>query len=144
MQSLAQRAENLYFYSDGRIFKKTKSMKLPVLTVTIARAFHQDMPIDEQMNLSETARYYNHCFDLKGLHQVYNQHNDLIAHTSQFYKYPVLRLDQIMPGGNEYFGDATHFSEIGTDYVAQLLAKKVASLKIIPIKPDIHEKGARK
>lgn len=116
----------------NKIFENAISMKVPLFTVTNARAFRREMPVEEQMNLSETARYYNHCFDLEALHNVYDQHNDLIAAASLLHKNPVLRLDRIMPGGSDYFGDATHFSVFGTNYVARLLAEKIVSLQIIP------------
>jgi len=120
------------------IFDSANNINVPVVTVTMARSFRLDMPIDEQLRLSETARYYNHCFDLEDLHKVYDQHNEELANVSHIYKNPVLRLDHIMPGGNEYFGDATHFSTKGTNFVAHLLSKEIVSLKVIPNK---YEEG---
>jgi hypothetical protein len=99
---------------------------MEVLTVTNARAFHRDMPTDQQMRLSETARYHHHCFDLPGLHDAFDRHNEIIIQASGDHGQPVVRLDQLMPGGEHYFGDATHFSVAGTEFVADLLAQRLA------------------
>lgn len=118
----------------GRVNEFLNSIKtagVPLLTVTNARAFREDMPVDEQMTLSETARYYNHCFDLNGLHGAYNRHNDLLADATFDAGYSVLRLDQDLPGGNKYFGDATHFSVVGSDYVAHLFYEHILSLGLL-------------
>lgn len=112
----------------NEFIKSVKKADVPLLVATNARAFREEMPLEKQMTLSETARYYNHCFDLAGLHRIYDLHNDLLANTVANLDYPVLRLDKKIPGGSKFFGDATHFSVIGSDYVAQLLAKHVMSL----------------
>lgn len=118
----------------GRVNEFIDSIKkadVPLIAVTNARAFREDMPVAEQMTLSETARYYNHCFDLNGLHSVYDLHNNLLADTVTESGYPVLRLDKKIPGGVEYFGDATHFSVHGSDYVAQIFSESILSLGLL-------------
>jgi lysophospholipase L1-like esterase len=108
-----------------------RGAEIPLVMVTNARAFREDMPVHEQITLSETARYYNHCFDLDGLHSVYNLHNGLLASSAIEHGNSVLRLDQVMPGGNKYFGDATHFSVVGSDYVARLFSEHIFSLGLL-------------
>jgi len=108
-----------------------RDAKTPLMMVTNARAFREDMPVHEQITLSETARYYNHCFDLDGLHSAYNLHNDLLAKSATEHGHSVLRLDKVMPGGSKYFGDATHFSVVGSDYVARLFSEHILSLGLI-------------
>jgi lysophospholipase L1-like esterase len=117
-----------YLKRVNAFLSSVQSLGVPVLTVTNARAFRDDMPLDKQMRLSETARYYNHCFDLDGLHSVYDRHNALLAEASLNFGYPVLRLNQQIPGGSKYFGDATHFSVEGSDYVANLFTKHILEL----------------
>ncbi|MEZ5529345.1 MAG: hypothetical protein R3E57_05370 [Porticoccaceae bacterium] len=102
--------------------------KIPMLVATNARSFRSDMPMQMQLALSETARYYNSCFDLAGLHKVYDRHNDILAERAQAYNFPVLKMDQLVPGGREYFGDATHFSVKGSDYVARLIFRELQRL----------------
>lgn len=114
-----------------QFINSVKNGNTPLLTVTNARAFREEMPLDKQMGLSETARYYNHCFDLRGLHAVYDRHNNLLANAAINADYPVLRLDQEIPGGRKYFGDATHFSVLGSDYIAKLLASRILALGLL-------------
>lgn len=124
-----------------RFLDTVKSRDVAMVVATNARAFRADMPLDEQLKLSETARYYNDCFDLAGLHTVYDAHNELLANLAEGYGFPVLRLDQQVPGGKTYFGDATHFSVEGSDYVAQLLSKRLASLQLFHSDNTMDAKG---
>lgn len=99
---------------------------LPVLVVTNPRAYSRDMPESEQRSLSETARFYNPCFDVNGLHDLFDAHNDLLAEAARSQGFDVFLLDREMPKGSENFGDATHFSVIGTDRAADLIAPPLA------------------
>lgn len=96
---------------------------LPMVVMTNVRSFRQDMPLDLQLQLSETARYYNECFDLSGLHVIYDRHNELIQDVSNRYGLSSYNLMEQLPGGERYFGDATHFSVEGADVVAVFLSK---------------------
>jgi len=120
-----------YLVRVNQFLDTVRDAHIPLMMVTNARAFREDMPVHEQISLSETARYYNHCFDLDGLHGVYNIHNDLLAKSAIEYGNSVLRLDQIMPGSSKYFGDATHFSVVGSDYVARLFSEHIFSQDLL-------------
>lgn len=96
----------------------------PVLVVTNTRAYRPGQPLSQQLALSETARYYNSCFDVAALHQLYDLHNAQIRQLAAEFAAPLLDLDAIMPGGRKYFVDATHFSYQGE----QLFAKALADL----------------
>lgn len=98
---------------------------IPTLVVTNARSFRRDMPIETQQRLSETARYYNHCFDLNGLHDTYDLHNAAIVRIASQVRFPTLRLDERLEGGPTNFGDATHFSIKGTEEAAKLISRAI-------------------
>ena len=91
-----------------------------------ARSFRAHMPASQQASLSQTARYYLPCFSVSGLHQVYDTHNEILRATAANANIPVFDLMAHLPGGSEYFGDATHFSDKGTDVVAQLISRQIS------------------
>lgn len=90
-----------------------------------ARSYRRDQPMAEQQRLSATARFYKPCFDLEGLHALYERHNDVISEVAATSGVPVLALDEVLPGGDKYFADASHFSPLGEQLVAAWLADRV-------------------
>lgn len=104
---------------------------IELLALTNARAFRRDMPIDEQMRLSASTRYFNDCFDLPALHNVYDAHNRIIQETAERLDVPLLPLQSIMPGGDDYFADGTHFSVKGEVFVAQTIVEFLIERDII-------------
>lgn len=122
-----------HFRQDTRaLLQAAQKAHLPVLVLTVARAFRRDMPQDEQEALSETARYYNHCFDLNGLHDVYDRHNNALEQAADSLGVPSFRFDRHFPGGARNFGDASHFSIGGTRRAARLIAEALADQHLIP------------
>jgi hypothetical protein len=112
----------------NRLFSLIESSGLAGLVLTNPRSYSREMPEAEQRALSETARYYSPCFDTAGLHNLYDKHNDLIEQVALQHQLSVFRLDQKMPHGKKYFGDATHFTVFGTDYAVDLITKDVINL----------------
>jgi len=96
---------------------------VPMTVLTNARSFRTDMPRDMQLKLSETAIYYNECFDLDGLHLIYDRHNQLIVAVAERNGFHAVDTMQFLPGGSRYFADATHFSIVGSDTVAAALSQ---------------------
>lgn len=99
----------------------------PILVITNTRAYRADQPLELQLTLSETARFYNSCFDVAALHQLYDLHNEQIIQLANKYNYPVLVLEKEIPGGRKNFSDATHFSYAGEQLFAEALEKKIIS-----------------
>lgn len=97
-----------------------------VLIARNARSYRPDQPRALQLELSTTARFYNPCFDLDGLHLLYDRHNDAIAEEAAALGVEVLALDEVVPGGRDHFADASHFSERGEQLVADWLAERLA------------------
>ncbi len=97
-----------------------------------ARSYRPEQPLAEQQRLSTTARFYNACFDLAGLHALYQRHNDTISEVAAGLGVPVLPLDTVLPGGSDYFADATHFSARGERLAADWLADRVEPLLPLP------------
>ncbi|HJV27124.1 MAG TPA: GDSL-type esterase/lipase family protein [Aromatoleum sp.] len=96
-----------------RLIETVREAHVPLLLATNARAYRNDQPIEEQLRLSETARYFNRCFDLSGLHTLYDRHNAEILDAGRRFGVPVLPLHAQIPGGARYFADASHFSPDG-------------------------------
>lgn len=104
-----------------RIVKTALDAGLITLLCTNARAYRPEQSLEEQQRFSETARFYNPCFDINGLHKLYDLHNHEIENTGQALGIPVLNLGELVPGGSHYFSDASHFSKAGE----QLTAEKI-------------------
>jgi len=100
----------------------------PAVVVGNARSFRVDMPLTQQERLSETARYYNPCLTTETLHEVYDTHNDILDQAATAAGLVFFNLQDILPGGTENFGDATHFSKAGTDQAASLIAERLLRL----------------
>ena len=101
-----------------------------LLLATNARASRPERPPDEQQRLSLIARFKTPCFDVAGLHALYDLHNAEIHNVGKRMGIPVLPLDERIPGGERYFDDSTHFSSEGEQLVADeifgfLMAKKL-------------------
>lgn len=60
------------------LVRRAEELHLPLALSTNARAYRRDQPIDEQLQLSRSARYFNGCFDLDSLHVLYDRHNAVI------------------------------------------------------------------
>lgn len=110
-----------------KVLNAAKQKNKPVLVVTNTRAYRPEQPIEQQLSLSETARFYNSCFDVAALHQLYDLHNEQIIQLANNLNYPVLELEKEIPGGRKFFADATHFSYEGEQLFAEALAKKIIS-----------------
>lgn len=111
---------------------RAAELGLPLLIATNARAYRRDQPVALQEQLSETARYYNHCFDLEGLHVLYDRHNAEIRTLAESRRLPLIPLDETVPGGPRYFADAQHFSAEGEVLVANALADFLVSKRLLP------------
>ncbi|MDO6709211.1 hypothetical protein Q4567_00615 [Aliiglaciecola sp. 2_MG-2023] len=116
----------------NQLLDTAEKLNVPTLVVTNARAFRTEMPEEEQYRLSETSRYYNNCFDLKGINRLFDDHNLIIEKVAKSRGYPVLNLNEKIPGGDEYFGDATHFTVKGTQKFAETLEQKLITSDLIP------------
>ncbi len=94
---------------------------VPLLLATNARAYRAEQPVEEQMRLSEQARYFNPCFDLPGLNALYDRHNAEIVDVGRRLGVPVLPLHERIPGGRRYFADASHFAPAGERLAADTI-----------------------
>lgn len=111
---------------------RAEALGLPLLLATNARAYRRDQPLAEQMRLSTSARYYNRCFDLDGLHALYDRHNAEIRAVAEARRVPLVPLDELVPGGQRYFADSSHFSIAGEILVADALAGFILSRGLLP------------
>lgn len=98
-----------------------KKAGIPLLLATNARSYRPEQPREEQLELSETARFYNPCFDLEGLNALYDLHNSEIASAAEAHDAYLVPLGDLIPGGKLYFVDASHFSNAGEELAAHHL-----------------------
>ncbi len=110
-----------------KLIGELKATRRPVLVVGNARAFRRHMSFEQQEELSETARYYKSCFDTDGLHTLFDDHNRIIQQAADDYGLPYFNLQDELPGGSEFFGDATHFSVAGTRRAAVIITEYLKS-----------------
>lgn len=103
------------------LIRSAARLDVPLMLITNARAYQRNQPPDEQTRLAETARYFNPCFDVEGLHTLYERHNDVILAEAKRAGIPAIRLGEQMRGGRSYFADSTHFSERGEDLAASVI-----------------------
>lgn len=109
-----------------------KQAGVPVVLATNARAYRPEQPPDLQRRLSETARFYNPCFDVNGLHQLYDMHNREILLAAQRHGVHAIPLGSLVPGGPEHFVDASHFSQLGERVVAEHLHRFLVDQALVP------------
>jgi lysophospholipase L1-like esterase len=102
-----------------------------LVMLTNARSFRREQPIDEQLRLSMLARYYTPCFDLEGLHTLWDRHNQVLVSVAQMRGVPVLDLDRLVPGGEVYFSDGRHFTEVGDQFVAQTITQFLLQRRLV-------------
>lgn len=108
------------------LVNSAKRLGVPLLLITNARAYRRDQPLEEQSRLAETARYFNPCFDVEGLHTLYEMHNAEIVAAARRGGIRAISLGEQMRGGRSYFADSTHFSERGEELAATII---LAALK---------------
>jgi lysophospholipase L1-like esterase len=98
-----------------------RQAQVPIILSTNARSYREEQPLEVQVTLSQTARYYNPCFDLPNLHLLYDRHNAVIQETAVAEKVGFVDLGRLIPGGVEYFVDSSHFSRSGEVVAAESL-----------------------
>lgn len=111
--------------------QRAAELKLSLVFATNARAYRPEQSLSDQAKLSETARYYNHCFDIAGLHQLYDRHNTAIRKAAKAHQIQLIDLDTLVPGGPRYFADSSHFSFQGEVLVAEALYDFIATNKLL-------------
>lgn len=114
------------------LVRRAGEFGLPLVLSTNARAYRRDQALDEQLQLSRTARHFNRCFDLDGLHVLYDRHNAEIRSVALAYGIPFIPLDELIPGGERYFVDAQHFSAEGATLVGETLAAFILQHHLLP------------
>jgi lysophospholipase L1-like esterase len=114
---------SLYKKKLEELIQVAKRGNVKLVVSTNARAFRRDQSQAEQEALSETARYYNPCFDTAGLHTLHERHNNAILELTRSRGVQSVRLDELIPGGRRYFVDASHFSNEGEKKAAEHLRR---------------------
>ncbi len=107
-----------------------------VMLATNTRSYRPEQPLAVQEKLAQSARSFYPCFDVTGLNHLYRQHTDVMRAVAGERGVPLIRLDEMIPGGPQYFDDSTHFNDRGNQLTASLLAKAIAAAGY-PGKPGI-------
>lgn len=114
-----------------RLMDTAAARQIPLVLATHARAFRREQPLAEQRRLSESARYYSPCFDLEGLHVLFDRHNGLLIEAATARSLGVVRLDKQVPGGDRWFADAGHFTDQGNQVAAEAIADHLLSSDLL-------------
>jgi lysophospholipase L1-like esterase len=94
-----------------------------VLYVGNTRSFRREMPLAEQIRLSESMRHYYPCLDVDSIHKIGDRINAVLARTASNGGGRYLEGSAVVPGGEAYFADASHFSAIGEQKMAEGILK---------------------
>lgn len=92
-----------------------------LVLVTNAKAYGRTQTAAEQQRLAAEQLRFTPCFDLAGMLDLYEIHNDVIREVGAGHGFLVLDLTAVLPEGMQYFVDATHFNLAGEERVAQTL-----------------------
>lgn len=114
------------------LVRRAGELGLRLALSTNARAYRRDQTLAEQLQLSRSARYFNRCFDLDGLHVLYDRHNAVIRAVAAAHGIPLIALDELVPGGARHFVDAQHFSADGAALVGDRLASFIVERRLLP------------
>jgi lysophospholipase L1-like esterase len=104
-----------------QLIESSHKRGMKIVLATNARAYRRDQEPKLQQQLSRTARFYNHCFSLEGLHVLYERHNLAIRETGALLGVPVVDLHNQIPGGTRFFVDSHHFTKQGESVAADAL-----------------------
>ena len=105
------------------LVQAAQERRIAIALSTNARSYRPEQPAAVQERLATTARYYNPCFDVAGLHVLHARHNELIRQVGAEFGVPVVPIDSLVPGGSDYFVDSSHFNERGMQLVAKHYAE---------------------
>ena len=92
-----------------------------LVLVTNAKAYGRSQTPAQQQRLAAEQLRFTPCFDLAGMLDLYDIHNDVIRHAGDQHGIRVFDLSAVLPEDSTYFEDATHFNPAGEALVAQQL-----------------------
>jgi lysophospholipase L1-like esterase len=122
---------DLYLRELERIVAMAREHGVTLVLATNARAFRREMPVEQQMALSASARHVYGCFTVADLHDLHEQHNGIIREVAEKAGLPLVDLEHAIPGGAEYFADATHFTHQGEESAAAAILEVLRERKIL-------------
>ncbi len=100
---------------------------IPVLLATVATSMRIDQPEDVQRRGAQTALYYNQYLSLLGLNRAYRKFNDAIQDVAMNRQLSCADVFEAVLGGNIHFGDSVHFTDRGTQGVAECMHRTIIS-----------------
>jgi lysophospholipase L1-like esterase len=95
--------------------------RIELIIVSSLKSYRREMPVALQEQLTATARYYNGCFDIEGLHSMTERLNDVQMDVARSRGLRFIDLRDKVPGGSRYFADANHLTVEGERLVARSL-----------------------
>lgn len=109
-----------------------KKHHIQLAMATNARSYRRDQSREDQVRLAGNALFYAPCLDLEDLHRLHDLHNEELVSVAQAHGLPVIRLDQLIPGGSHYFVDSSHFTQEGDRIAAEHLADFISRSALLP------------
>lgn len=110
----------------ARIAASLRQAGIEPVFATVARSF-KDAPRAQGLPMAQAALFYNSCLDYEGLNRAYELFNQAIAGEARRAQLPLLDLAALMPGGADYFVDASHFTLKGERRAAELIEQQLGA-----------------
>lgn len=104
-----------------RIAGLAREHDVSLVLVTNAKAYGRTQQPEEQASLAAEQLRFTPCFDLAGMLDLYEIHNDVIRKAGEEHGLLVFDLTEMLPVGMQYFVDATHFNIEGEALMAEYL-----------------------
>ncbi|HNO79886.1 MAG TPA: SGNH/GDSL hydrolase family protein [Phycisphaerae bacterium] len=104
-----------------------------VIVCTFARAFSADQSPSTRAKLAATACYFNPQLTVDGLIDAYERYNDAIRLAANERGARLADADQRIPKEKACFRDSIHFSPLGHERMAHLVAEQISALPTQPL-----------
>ncbi len=104
-----------------------------VIVCTFARAFSADQPPATRAKLAATACYFNPQLSVDGLIDAYERYNDTIRHVAGDQGARLADADRTIPKAKAFYRDSIHFSPLGHQRMADLIAEQIHALPAQPL-----------
>jgi hypothetical protein len=120
-KNLGERMSRSYFRARVRDVFREDLNTLEAQQAALSTGVMQEVVLSRQEieALSATARYYAPCFDVDSLMALQSTRNELMRAAATSAGAGYIDMNELLPGGTRYFGDAAHFTPAGEALAAQ-------------------------
>lgn len=115
------------------LVRECQQRQAKVVVCTFARAFSNDQPATTRARLAATASFFNPYLGIDGLIDAYDRYNHAIRDVAVSTNVRLAEADRKIPRGEPSFRDSVHFSRLGHQQMAEILAKEIGALGDHPL-----------